>query len=187
MSPLGLQVPESHEYLKTHTPPTLPTFVSGMEVDSCPIQGRVKVGEKRLCRLLCGKPLAFRRSPPHFTPPLGWKAEPSSRAEGVGQGAGPRKGEAFPHSRRQSRFGILPFGDFDAALCSTGGPPTRNVVALPGGDVGARDWVLGSRNRKFAGLHQQLPTFLLSAYCRPLTAFCFSLAPVLVLVTRHCP
>jgi len=28
----------------------------------------------------------------------------------------PRKGEAFPHSRRQSRFGLLPFGSFDATL-----------------------------------------------------------------------
>ena len=48
--------------------------------------------------------------------PLGWKAQPSSRAEGVSQGGSPRKGEAFPHSRRQSRFAILPFGDFDATL-----------------------------------------------------------------------
>jgi hypothetical protein len=82
-------------------------------------QGRVKVGEKRLCRLVCGKPLAFRRSPPPFTPPLGWKAEPSSRAKGVSQGASPRKGEAFPHPSadgRQSRFGILTFGDFGATL-----------------------------------------------------------------------
>ena len=86
------------------------------------LPGRVasKSGKKRLCRLLCGKPLAFRRSPPPFTPLLGWKAEPSSRAEGVGEGAGPRKGEAFPHSRRQSRFGILPFGGFDAALACRG-------------------------------------------------------------------
>ena len=75
-----------------------------------------KSGEKRLCRLLCGKPLAFRHSPPPFPPPLGWKAKPSSRAEGVSQGASPRKGEAFPHSRRQSRFGMSPFGDFDATL-----------------------------------------------------------------------
>ena len=50
------------------------------------------------------------------SPRLGWKAQPSSRAEGVSQGGSPRKGEAFPHSRRQSRFGMLPFGDFDATL-----------------------------------------------------------------------
>jgi hypothetical protein len=50
------------------------------------------------------------------SPRLGWKAEPSSRAEGVSQGEGPRKGKAFPQSRRQSRFGMLPFGDFDATL-----------------------------------------------------------------------
>jgi len=49
-------------------------------------------------------------------PRLGWKAQPSSRAEGVSQGGSPRKGEAFPHSRRRSRFGMLPFGDFDATL-----------------------------------------------------------------------
>ena len=48
--------------------------------------------------------------------PLGWKAEPSSRAEGVSQGRSFRKGEAFPHIRRQSRFGMLPFADFDASL-----------------------------------------------------------------------
>ena len=82
------------------------------------VGGRVasRSGEKRLCRLMCGKPLAFRRSPPPFAPPLGWKAKPSSRAEGVNQGSGPRKGEAVPHIRRQSRFAIFPFGDFDAAL-----------------------------------------------------------------------
>ena len=53
------------------------------------------------------------------SPRLGWKAQPSSRAEGVSQGGSPRKGEAFPHSRRQSRFGMLPFGDFDATLSVT--------------------------------------------------------------------
>ena len=75
-----------------------------------------KSRKKRLCRLLCGKPLAFRRRQPPSSPRLGWKAQPSSRAEGVSQGRSPRKGEAFPHSRRQSRFGMLPFGDFDATL-----------------------------------------------------------------------
>ena len=50
------------------------------------------------------------------SPRLGWKAQPSSRAEGFSQGGSPRKGEAFPHSRRQSRFGMLLFGDFDATL-----------------------------------------------------------------------
>jgi hypothetical protein len=83
-----------------------------------------KSGEKRLCRLLCGKPLAFRHSPPPFPPPLGWKAKPSSRAEGVSQGASPRKGEAFPHSRRQSRFGILTFGRFDSTL-----PHARSYIS----------------------------------------------------------
>jgi hypothetical protein len=29
------------------------------------------------------------------------------------------KGEAFPHGRRQSRFGILTFGDFDATLTAS--------------------------------------------------------------------
>jgi hypothetical protein len=28
----------------------------------CPTQGRVKVREKRLCRLLCGKPLKLRKN-----------------------------------------------------------------------------------------------------------------------------
>ena len=63
----------------------------------------VKVGPKRLCRLPCGKPLAFRRNPPPFIPSFGWKAEPSSREKGVSHGTGPRKGEAFPWS-----FYILP-------------------------------------------------------------------------------
>jgi len=31
-------------------------------------------------------------------------------------GGGPRKGAAFPQVRRQSRFGVLPFEDFDATL-----------------------------------------------------------------------
>src|SRR5208337_75095 len=48
------------------------------------------------------------------SPRLGWKAQPSSRVEGVSQGGGPRKSEAFPHIRRQSRMGMLPLGDFDA-------------------------------------------------------------------------
>jgi hypothetical protein len=64
-----------------------------------------KSGEKRLCRLICGKPLAFRRRPLPSSPRLGWKAKPSSRGQGVSQGGSPRKGEAFPHIRRQSRFG----------------------------------------------------------------------------------
>jgi hypothetical protein len=40
-----------------------------------------------------GKPRAFWGSPPRFSPPLAWKAEPSSRAEGISQRATPRKGE----------------------------------------------------------------------------------------------
>ncbi len=52
-----------------------------------------KSAKERHCRLMGGKPLAFRRSPPPFTPPLGLKAQPSSRAEGVSQGGRPRKGE----------------------------------------------------------------------------------------------
>ena len=64
------------------------------------------------------------------SPRLGWKAQPSSRPEGVSQGGSPRKGEAFPQSRRQSRFGILPFGDFDAILAtkSPGNPDSRLLV-----------------------------------------------------------
>ena len=76
-------------------------------------KGASKSRKKRLCRLMCGKPLAFRRRQPPSSPRLGWKAQPSSRAVGVGHGGSPRKGEAFPHSRRQSRFGMLPFGDFE--------------------------------------------------------------------------
>ena len=75
-----------------------------------------KSRKKRLCRLLCGKPLAFRRRQPPFFPSARLEGSPSSRAKGVSQGGSPRKGEAFPHSRRQSRFGMLPFGDFDATL-----------------------------------------------------------------------
>ena len=60
--------------------------------------------------------LAFPRNPPPFIPSLGWKAQPSSREKGVSHGPGPRKGEAFSHGRRQSRFGILTFGDVDTTL-----------------------------------------------------------------------
>jgi hypothetical protein len=42
-----------------------------------------KSGKNRLCRLMCGKPPAFRRRPPPFPSRLGWKAEPTSRAEMV--------------------------------------------------------------------------------------------------------
>ena len=52
---------------------------------------------------------------PDQPPPLGWKAEPSSRAE-EGGGEHGRKARGSPHSRRQSRFGVLPFADFDAIL-----------------------------------------------------------------------
>ena len=79
-------------------------------------KGASKSRKKRLCRLMCGKPLAFRRRQPPSSPRLGWKAQPSSRAVGVGHGGSPRKGEAFPHSRRQSRFGMLLFGDFNTIL-----------------------------------------------------------------------
>ncbi|MGD0460775.1 MAG: hypothetical protein ABSC21_23900, partial [Terriglobia bacterium] len=46
----------------------------------------------------------------------GWKAEPSSRAEGKKGGCLRRKARGFPHSRRQSRF----FRDFDATLALSG-------------------------------------------------------------------
>jgi hypothetical protein len=80
-------------------------------------QGRVKVAEKAALPPDVRKASGFptQRSPPS-SPRLGWKAQPSSRAEGVSQGGGPRKGEAFPHIRRQSRSGMLRFGDFDATL-----------------------------------------------------------------------
>ena len=55
-------------------------------------------GQRGFAAPLCGKPLAFRHSPLPFTPPFGWKAEPSSRTEGVSWRASPRKGKAFPHS-----------------------------------------------------------------------------------------
>src|SRR5208337_5106228 len=68
------------------------------------------------------------------SPQLGWKAQPSSRAGGVSQGGSPRKGEAFPHGRRQSRFGMLHFGDFDATLeCKRQGalPSPAALVTRP--------------------------------------------------------
>jgi hypothetical protein len=74
---------------------------------------------KRLFRLMSGKPLASRRGPPPFPPWLGWMAGRSSRAEEVSQGGGPRKGQAFPHIRRQSRF----FRDFNATLTSSAFQP----------------------------------------------------------------
>ena len=39
-------------------------------------------GLTRLCRLICGKPLAFRLNPPRSTLRAGWKAEPSSQRRG---------------------------------------------------------------------------------------------------------
>ena len=70
---------------------------------------------KRLCRLLCGKPLAFRPRPPPSSARLEGSAfQPSGG--GWFWASAPRKGEAFPQIRRQSRFGILSFGDFDATL-----------------------------------------------------------------------
>jgi hypothetical protein len=83
-----------------------------------------KSPKKRLCRPLCGKPLAFRRTQPPSFP----SAQPSSRAGGVSQGGSPRKGEAFPHSRWQSRSGMLPFGDFGATLGGKWGKTSRHVV-----------------------------------------------------------
>src|SRR5208337_1219874 len=66
-------------------------------------------------RKACG----FRSQTALLLPPhLGWKAEPSSRVGGGSRGGSPRKGEALPHIRRQSRFGMLRFGDFDATLCA---------------------------------------------------------------------
>src|SRR5208337_296950 len=56
------------------------------------------------------------------SPRVGWKAEPSSRPEGVRQGGSPRKGEAFPHSRRQSRFGMLRCGDLTRPCTTTARP-----------------------------------------------------------------
>ncbi|MGA2476505.1 MAG: hypothetical protein ABSF73_07785, partial [Terriglobia bacterium] len=55
---------------------------------------------------------------PDYPPRLGWKAEPSSRAEGKKGGCLRRKARGFPHSRRQSRF----FRDFDATLMDCGVP-----------------------------------------------------------------
>jgi hypothetical protein len=60
------------------------------------------------------KASGFPAKPASSLPPLGWKAEPSSRAEGF-RAETPRKGEAFPHSGRQSRVEMLPPGNFDAA------------------------------------------------------------------------
>jgi len=57
-------------------------------------------------------------------PRLGWKAQPSSRVEGVSQGGGPRKAEAFRRRRRQNRLGMLSLGDFDATL-----PAARSTLA----------------------------------------------------------
>jgi hypothetical protein len=83
-------------------------------------RGRPRVAsmsrKKRLCRLLCGKPLAFRRRQPPFFPPARLEGGASPPSRGVSQGLSPRKGEAFPHSRRQSRFGMLLFGDFNTIL-----------------------------------------------------------------------
>jgi hypothetical protein len=59
-----------------------------------------------------------------FLPRLGWKAQPSSRVGGISEGR-TRKGEAFPQSRRRSRFESLPFGDFDATLRSRTRSGTR--------------------------------------------------------------
>ncbi len=39
-----------------------------------------------------------------------------TQAEEVSEGGSPRKGQAFPQIGRQSRFGMSPYGDFDATL-----------------------------------------------------------------------
>ena len=49
----------------------------------------------------------------------GRRSLPAERVGLVGTQAA-RKGGAFPHSRRQSRSGILRFGDFDATLGKAG-------------------------------------------------------------------
>jgi hypothetical protein len=61
-----------------------------------------KSRKKRLCRLLCGKPLAFRRRQPPSSPRLGWKAslpaEPRGlvRAEALGKAKPFRKAAGRP-------------------------------------------------------------------------------------------
>ena len=76
-------------------------------------QGRVKIAEEAALPPDVRKASGFPGQTTSLVP-LGWKAEPSSRAERVSQGRSRQKGKAFPRVRRQSRFGTLPFGDFDA-------------------------------------------------------------------------
>src|SRR5208337_1066460 len=79
------------------------------------------------------------------SPRVGWKAEPSSRPEGVRQGGSPRKGEAFPHSRRQSRFGMLRCGDLTRPCTTTARPRilrSEKVLSYNVSILGTRDVVL---------------------------------------------
>ena len=73
-----------------------------------PWRKAVQIGEPfegltRLCRLMCGKPLAFRLNPPRSALRAGWRLSLPASAEEVGRGRPPRKGKAFPHIRRRSR------------------------------------------------------------------------------------
>jgi hypothetical protein len=86
----------------------------GSFAPASPAKGRVKVAGKAALPPDVRKASGFPAQTASLLP-LGSAGRLSLPAEPrVSQGGGLRKGEAFPHVRRQSRFGTLPLGDFDA-------------------------------------------------------------------------
>jgi hypothetical protein len=90
-------------------------------------QGRVKVGEKGGSAVPRTRDteslwLSGHARPSSFLHSAGRRSLPAEWVRLVGTQAS-WKGEAFPHpacAGRQSRFAILPFGDFDATLGKAG-------------------------------------------------------------------
>jgi hypothetical protein len=84
-------------------------------------QGRVKVGEKAALSVSRRKSLWLSGAAcVPFSPRLGWKAQSSSRAEGSARVEAVAKAQPFPSADGQSRFGVLPFEDFEATRGCSG-------------------------------------------------------------------
>ena len=80
------------------------------------LQGRVKVGEEAALPPDLRKASGFPATPPPSFLPSAGRPSLSAERRGLVGTYTPRKGEAFPQVRRQSRRGMLSFGDFDATV-----------------------------------------------------------------------